>query len=267
MNNHNNHLNNNQISTIKFAQLILDIGTFLLASGAHCGRIYTNISRLAQKWEFEVRIEPSFKGLLVSVRNLNQNEDYVTLYKESPKHNVHFQVLTAISLLTWQVAEGELSFDDTIKKVEKIKKIPHYNPWLISLAVGIACAGLCIFSLGDLYNAGIAFIAAFIGSVFRIEITKRNFNPMIAIIIAAFITTMITGMGSLLNIGANPQAAMATAVLYLIPGVPLINSVIDLIEGYLSSAVNRSLFAGFVLLCIAVGMTLSITIMGISNFN
>ena len=59
---------------------------------------------------------------------------------------------------------------------------------------------------------------------------------------------------------------MATAVLYLIPGVPLINSVIDLIEGYLSSAVNRALFAGFILLCIAAGMTLSITLMGIDNF-
>lgn len=261
-----NYLSDKEVSTTKFAQLILETGTFLLASGAHCGRIKTNIDRLAQRWGFDVRIEPSFKGLLVSVENLNDSDDYVTLYKQSPSHNVHLQILTAISLLSWQVAEGELSFNDTVQKMKEIKKIPHYNSWLISAAVGMACAGLCIFALGDIYNAGIAFIGAFIGSIFRFEITKRNFNPMIAIIISAFITTMITGAGSLLNIGINPQAAMATAVLYLIPGVPLINSVIDLIEGYLSSAVNRALFAGFILLCIAVGMTLCITILGISNF-
>jgi len=259
--------NVNNISSTDFARLILDIGTYMLASGAHCGRIYNNIKRLAQTWGFDVRIEPSFKGLLVSVSNQNDAADIITMYKESPPHNVHFQVLTAVSHLTWQVAEDKLSFKDTIKQFEEIKNISHYKSWLISIAVGVSCAGLCIFSKGDIYNAIVVFIAAFLGSTFRFYIIGKKFNPMISIIIAAFITTMITGVGTLLNIGDNPQAAMATAVLYLIPGVPLINSVIDLIEGYLSSAVNRALFAGFILLCIAVGMTLSITIMGINNFN
>ena len=89
---------------------------------------------------------------------------------------------------------------------------------------------------------------------------------MICIAFAAFVTTLITGLGSIYNIGVNPEAAIATAVLYLIPGVPLINSVIDLIEGYLSSAINRGLYAGFILLCIAAGMTLCITLLGIGNF-
>ena len=74
-------------------------------------------------------------------------------------------------------------------------------------------------------------------------------------------------LGLINGIGGHPEAAMATGVLYLIPGVPLINSVIDLIEGYLTSAVNRCLFAGFILLCIAAGMMLSITFLGIDNFN
>lgn len=256
-----------KISSTDFANLSLDIGTFLLASGAHCGRVYNNLSRIAKTWGFEIRIEPSFKGLLISVTNLNDTDDNVTMYKESPPHNVHFQILTAVSHLSWQVVENQLSFSETVKHFEEIKSTPHYKPWVVSMAVGIACAGLCCFSGGDIYNAGVVFLAASIGSIFRFVVTAKKFNPMISFVLAAFLTTMITGVGTLLNIGSNPQAAMATAVLFLIPGVPLINSVIDLIEGYLSSAVNRALFAGFILLCIAVGMTLSITIMGINNFN
>lgn len=254
------------ITARRFANLILDIGTFLLASGAHCGRINSNINRMAITWGFEVHLQPTFKGLLVSVKNINNTDDIITLFRESPSHFVHLEVLTRVSRLSWRVLEEQLSIDETEKEFAEVKKTAHYNMWVVSLAVGFSCAGLCIFSFGDMYNATIAFIAAFLGSICRFVISAKNFNSMISISIAAFVTTMIAGGGSLLSIGSIPEAAIATAVLYLIPGVPLINCVIDLIEGYLSSAVNRMLFAGFILLCIAAGMTASITLMGISNF-
>ncbi|MFR9164875.1 MAG: threonine/serine exporter ThrE family protein [Dysgonomonas sp.] len=255
------------ISSKQFAVLILDIGTFLLASGAHCGRIYSNIKRLADVWGFDLDMQPSFKGLLVTVKNLNNADDTVTLFKESPVYHAHLSMLTQVSHLTWEAVEKNLSIEEVRSEFLKIKNTPNYRVWIISLAVGISCAGLCLLSFGDMLNALVAFLGASIGSIFRYRITKMQFNPMIAIIVAAFITTIITGLGSLLHIGSHPEVAMATAVLYLIPGVPLINCVIDLLEGYLSSAMNRALFSGFILLCIAVGMTLSITLMGINNFN
>ena len=85
-------------------------------------------------------------------------------------------------------------------------------------------------------------------------------------VIASFVTTMISGANMILGWGTAPEAALATSVLYLVPGVPLINSLIDLIEGHLSSAWNRALFGASILLCIAVGMILSISLLGINNF-
>lgn len=250
----------------RFADLILDIGTFLLASGAHSGRVESNIRRIALTWGFDVSLQPTFKGLLVTVRSHCREDDTITMFKESPTHIVHFEVLTKISHLAWKVYDENLSIEETELEFDKIKKMPPYNPWVVAIAVGLSCAGLCLLSMGDVLNATIALLGAFFGSLFRYKIAALRYNQMISISIAAFITTTITGLGTILDIGDNPQSAMATAVLYLIPGVPLINSVIDLIEGYLSSAVNRALFAGFILLCIAAGMTLSITLMGIDNF-
>jgi len=256
----------NPISSKRFADLILDIGTFLLASGAHCGRVKSNIKRMADKWGFEVNFQPTFKGLLVSIKNNNNEQDSVTLFKESPPHVVHLRIITEVSRLSWLVYEQDLSIEETERVFAEIKKIPVYNSWIVSVAVGFSCAGLCLFSNGDIYNALVTCVAAFIGSLFRYKIAAMNFNPMISISVAAFITTLITGLGTLNGIGRMPEAAMATAVLYLIPGVPLINAVIDLIEGYLSSSINRALFSGLILLTIAVGMTLCITLLGIDNF-
>lgn len=258
---------NRLVSSKRFADLALDIGTFLLASGAHSGRVVNNIKRMAISWGFHVELQPTFKGLLITVQNMDNLEDSVTMFKQSPPHVVHLEVLTKVSHLSWDVYEKGLTIDETEDAFEDIKQMPHYKSWIISIAVGFACAGLCLFSMGDLINASVAWIAAFTGSMARFKISDLGFNPMISISIAAFISTMITGLGSIYNVGSMPESAMATAVLYLIPGVPLINSIIDIIEGYMSSAMNRAMFACFILLCIATGMTLSITLMGINNFS
>lgn len=250
----------------RFADLILDIGTFLLSSGAHCGRINSNLNRLALRWGFEVDMDPTFKGLLVRVKDINNPDNDVTSFKVSPPHYVHLEILTKISHLSWRVIEENLSIDCVEREFEEIKNSQGYEVWQITLAVGIACAGLCFFAFGDIVNALITFVAAGFGYMVRAKVTKHKFNQMIAICLAAFVTTSITGMGNIFNLGEHPEASMATAVLYLIPGVPLINCVIDLIEGYLLSAISRALFGGFVLLCIAAAMTLCITIMGINNF-
>lgn len=262
-------LENNKVKipAQRFADLILDIGTFLMASGAHCGRVNSNISRIAATWGFNININPTFKGLLVTVKDENDPANTVTCYKVSPNYNVHLEILTEISNLSWKVADNNLPIEEVEKEFADIKTKRTYNDYVIAIAVGFSCAGLCFFSFGDIYNALIALFGASVGSIFRVKVSKMNFNPMISISIAAFITTLITGIGTLCNIGEHPEAAMATAVLYLIPGVPLINCVIDLIEGYMSAAINRALFGGFILLCIAAGMTLCITLMGISNFN
>lgn len=249
-----------------FADLILDIGTYLLASGAHCGRLNSNLGRLASTWEFDINMSPTFKGLLVTVKDLNDPNNSVTRFKNSPAHNVHLAVLTEISHLSWKVQEEKLSITEVEKEFNIIKAKPNYKDIYVAIAVGFSCAGLCLFSFGDTMDAIVTFFAAFIGYMVRVGFARKSFNPMICISIAAFITTLITGLGRLYGVGSHPEAAMATAVLYLIPGVPLINCVIDLIEGYLSSAINRALFGGFILLCIAAGMTLCITLMGINNF-
>ena len=49
---------------------------------------------------------------------------------------------------------------------------------------------------------------------------------------------------------STPRKALATSVLYLVPGVQLVNAVIDLIEGYVLTAIARG-FPGisFIVYC------------------
>ena len=123
-----------------------------------------------------------------------------------------------------------------------------------------------MLSGGGVVDALCTFFGASVGFLARSWVLRLRFNVMISFLVAACVTTLIAGTDTVFKLGNAPEVALATAVLYLIPGVPLINSVIDLIEGYLSASLTRSLYAAFILLCIAAGMTFGITLLGIENF-
>ncbi len=248
------------------ADLLLEMGSVLLASGAHCGRVKRNIERVAEKWGYQVELFLSFTGLMLSIQDSRDPTRRVARFKSCPLLGVHFGKVTEISLLTWTVLEQDVSINEVEKRLKEIKAMPHHPRWMILLGVGAACACLCMLVGGSWKDAAFAFIASFCGMFIRQEILRLRFNPMVGYIAASFITTMIAGLDMVHHIGASPEKALATAVLYLVPGVPLINCTIDLIEGYIPTSTARGVHGGFVLLCIAVGMSMSILLLGIYNF-
>lgn len=244
----------------------MDIGSALLISGAHCGRVSRNIERVAVKFGYRVELFMTFTGLSVALGRIETPGQNLVRFRRCPLPGVHFGIVTGISLLTWRLLEADLTIAEMERGMAEIKRLPHHPRWMTLLGIGLACGCLCLLAGGDSLNAAIAFAASAAGMVFRQEVLRMKFNPMIAYIIAALVTTLVAGTDIIWQLGVSPEKALATSVLYLVPGVPLINCVIDLIEGYVPTAIARGVFAGFILLCIAVGMSLGIMILGIANF-
>lgn len=255
-----------KIQANEMANFILDVGLLLMASGAHSGRVNRNCSRIAHHWGFSMNINPTFTGMLVSVWDESERDNTVTLYKNSPPNLIHFEVLTHISRLSWRIADGDIGFDEARCELERIRRLNHYRYWIVALAVGLSCACLCVLAGGNWVDGTIALCGAASGSALRFLIVKARFNMFLSTIIASFVTCLLVGLATVLGLGHAPETSLATAVLYLVPGVPLINSVIDLLEGYFTASMLRSLFAASSLLSIAAGMTLSIMLLGINNF-
>lgn len=254
------------ISPVRFIDSLLELGVTLLESGAHCGRIERNVKRVAERAGYDVDLIVTFTGISASVRRKANHLETATLDRKVKHHGAHYGIVTGTSLLTWNYFYGQVDFEEFERQLKEIKKTPKYNVWLVRFFIGVACACLCLLSKGNSIDASFAFVAAFIGlSVKQIMISKQ-FNIMVANLSASFVTSLISGLGVYLQWGANPQIAVATAVLYLIPGIPLINCIIDIFEGFIPIAIARGVFGAFVLLCIALGMFFSMAIFGVGNY-
>lgn len=246
--------------------VLLRAGAHLLACGAHSGRVKRNLERMASTWGYEIHLNSFYRGISLTVIDKSNQEMAVTRYLEAPAPVVHLSTITAVSHLSWRVFEYRLTPNEAREEILSITRPSRPKPLFVAIAVGFSCAGLCIFSNGTPMNAATAFFAAFTGYLAKVFMDRHKYNAFIGIFIAAFITTLITGFFARFNLLSHQDAAIATAVLYLIPGVPLINVVIDMIEGYFTSALNRMLFAFLIVLSIAAGIWCSLTLLGIDSF-
>lgn len=246
--------------------VLLHAGACLLACGAHSGRVKRNIERMATTWGYEIHLNSFYRGISLTVIDKTNQEIAITRYLEAPAPVVNLSTITAVSHLSWRVLEENLTPEEARKEVHTILNPRRPKAIFIAIAVGFSCAGLCLFSNGMLLNAATAFLGAFSGYMAKTFMDSHKYNSFIGIFTAAFITTLITGCFARFNILQHQEAAIATAVLYLIPGVPLINVVIDMIEGYFTSALNRMLFAFLIVLSISAGIWSSLTLLGISYF-
>lgn len=70
---------------------------------------------------------------------------------------------------------------------------------------------------------------------------------------SAFVASMVASVS--LPLGWTPNVALGTSVLYLIPGVPLINGFIDIVEGHTLTGTSRLIQAFLLIICIAAGLS------------
>lgn len=84
----------------------------------------------------------------------------------------------------------------------------------------------------------------------------RKFNHYIIFVVSAFIASLCASTALIFD--TTSDIALATSVLFLIPGVPLINGVIDIVEGYILTGFARLVNALMLIICIAIGLSFTL---------
>ncbi|WP_257274859.1 threonine/serine exporter family protein, partial [Endozoicomonas sp. SESOKO4] len=89
------------------------------------------------------------------------------------------------------------------------------------------------------------------------------YNLALSIASAAFVASTLSGLGLVFHWGHSREIAVATSVLFLIPGVPLINGVIDLLHGHIIVGQARVTHGIVIALAIAMGIVISSALLGV----
>jgi uncharacterized membrane protein YjjP (DUF1212 family) len=156
--------------------------------------------------------------------------------------------------MSWSVVEEAWTINAIANEVKRLEQLPHFNRLLVLTLVGLAGAGFCAIADGTPIDILFTFMASFVGLFVRQEAVKANFNPFLAVYFAAFTAAIIAGLATKLGIGSAENHAVVTSVLFLIPGVPLINSFSDIIDGNIQNGIIRGFTGLIISFTIALGV-------------
>lgn len=243
--------------------VLLRVGTLLACSGAAAFRVRdamqrTAVSLGAERSEFLVSVD----GITASVFDGGQ---FRTQVVRLPPVGVDMNLLCRIELLTRALLaeSGQHSTKDVHARLDELQAAKRLYPrWLTVASLGAACAAFCGAGNGTWVQMACAFVGAALGHGLRLALLERRF-PLVTIVVAcAFVSSIgaqvcVSLLAHVFGVTANDPSngiAILSSVLYLIPGVPLVTSLIDLVHFDISAGLSRAAYSALLVGCIAVGM-------------
>lgn len=132
---------------------------------------------------------------------------------------------------------------------------PAWSRPAVVVAVAIACGALAGLAGGDLMAILAATAGAAVGKTVQFAILAWHRPPAAAATAAALVSGWLAALVALPS--ATPAAAVASSVLFLVPGVPLVNGVADLLKGHPVNGLARLANAAVTVLAMAVGLAIA----------
>lgn len=233
--------------------ILLEIGAMLMSSGASTNRTRVTMERIARGLGYGIELLITQRALMLTIIEKDQQHFFSRLKRISP-HGVNFRIVSGISHLSWNVMEENWTIAQISDELQRLKSLPHYPRLVVLGLVGLAGSAFCNIFGGGYVEMTVAFVATVAGLFVRQEAMRTKFNPYLCVYFAAFTASFIAGLAEHFQIGAQPDKAFATSVLFLVPGIPLINSVTDLMEGNIQNGIVRAVNGLMVAFSIAMGL-------------
>ena len=241
-------------------QLLLEIGTLLMSSGASTARVRNTLNRISGTFGYVTDVFITHRALMLTVHDENDATKYFSSVKRTSPHGVNFKLVSGISRMSWHVVEEEWDIPQIRTELDRLVSLPHYPRWLVLLVIALAGASFCRLFGGQFTEMLISFVATLAGLFVRQETTKWNFNPYMCVFFASLAASLITGAAIKLGIGISPELAFSASVLFLIPGVPLINMFSDMIDGNLLNGIVRGVNGLLISFAIALGLMMAMIV-------
>lgn len=263
--------------------LLLRTGQLLVESAADTSRIIRNMERAAVYLglpEENLHIHVTYNMLMV---NLSDEIHSFTKFQRCDKHGINMTAISALSKMLWTAIRENYTLDQYEAELEKIQNAKrNYTVWQVAVGAGFACGGFCIQFGCDWTAFFYASIAAILGFRLRAWLNELGSNGYANIAVAAFFSTLLAWLSAFLSMPVVQDAVpewMATVLhsdtpwhplmacaLFIVPGVPLINFVSDMLDNHFEMGLNRALNTLLMVVAMSFGIAVAIKLCVIDNF-
>ncbi|PRQ64327.1 threonine/serine exporter family protein [Vibrio sp. V01_P9A10T6] len=242
------------------SRLIAQAGQMLLAHGAESTLVGDIMRRMGAACGMsEVEVSLSASSLVLTTV---YDGHCITTARRCPDRGINMRVVTQVQRICIMMEKGILDYSLAQKKLNQISP-ERYNRWLVVVMIGLSCAAFARLAGGNWTVFTMTFIASAAGMIVRQEIGHRQFNPLVNFTVTSFVTSIISAQAIIYQLGNKPTIVMASSVLMLVPGFPLINAVADMLKGYINMGIARFVMASLLTLATSLGIVAAMSVTGV----
>ena len=251
-------------------EMVLDIGQLLMESGGDSKSIVRDMLRAAAYLGLHWKHLNFHMTYTTIMANYDSEKKSYTVFRKCRIHGINMTTIADVSQLSWRALEQKYetgTFKADLEAMKEKSTRRHYPQWATSLAAGIACGGFCKLFGCDWVAFVYTALAACIGFWVRHGCNRFGVNPYISIAASACIATAAAYWTQVLPGSATPWFPMIACMLFLVPGVPLINSFDDLMNNYIVSGMTRAMNTMLVVLAMTFGIVGAISLCQIPAYS
>lgn len=237
---------------------IAEYASCLFGCGVHTSRVMRNTKRIGKSQNVDVQLSVLTQSLYITVKD-EDSDNFLTRVVNVNSQPISFRRNSDLSELSWDAVDEHLDIETLRKRYNEIVSQPRLDPRLVTLIVGFANGSFCKLFGGDWISIFAVFVATVIGFTVRNWLMGRKVNHLVVFSLASFVASIISSV-TLLIPNCTSEVALATSPLYLIPGVPLINGMLDIFEGHILLGFGRLMNAFILIFCIAIGLSSTLLI-------
>lgn len=230
---------------------VMRLGAMMLGAGGSSARVRDSMERAAHALgieELHTRV-----GMTDIVATASRGPLFRTRVAEIRRPAIDADRLTEIKRLTSSLRPGT-SAPQLQRDLDAIAARPRRYPDILRvLGAAFACAAFALLGNGGWQEFLAVGIAAGAGQFVRMRLARLRTNDFLVVFVAAGTSLLVyLGATALLAAlgapGAQHDAAMTSAVLYLVPGFPLVTGALDLARLDLNAGIARVVYATLLLL-------------------
>lgn len=255
----------NRPTAREVGMFITEYASCLWSSGATCIRIEKNVFRMQKALGVEADISIMPHHINATVWNSDRSDSF-SIVRRNRKSVISFDINTQLSKLSWDLAEGRCSLGEAKARFERIKQTAPANPYMVLILASLANASFCRLFGGDLVSMLLVFVSTLCGYKLKQILLEDKVDVRFVFLCSSFVSSVISAGAHLFGWGNTPEIALASSVLYLIPGIPYINAVNDMLDGHYICSYCR-LMDGLVLtICLSMGFCCGLFLMNLNWF-
>ena len=251
--------------TDKVRELLTDYAGWLLGCGATCIKLETNLRRIADAYgqNLELTITPHHVHVAISDR---RDRVVFTSIAAARGGVTSFDTITRLSALSWKIADTDMHVDEARRNFDNIVSEKPHHLWAAAPLVALANASFCRLFGGDAPAMAMVFAATLAGYCLKLWLAGLHTDIRLVFLACSFVSSMVGASGFFFQPRSNPQLAVGTSILYLIPGVPFLNSFSDMLHKFYLCSLGRLMDALVLTACLSIGLCAGMMATGTGMF-